>query len=357
MCASVERSGARAAVRDLMRVELVTIGPDATLAELARLLRDRGVSGVPVVDDDGEVVGTVSVTDLLWLSDRILASPSASTARGSPEPLASRTVREIMTPDAFGVPPDAGVDELLDFFSRTGLHRALVVEGSRVVGIVSMTDLLGLLGGEESAPPPDARTADSGRADPGEVTVREVMVGDLLTLGPEESLRSAADLLTSGGVGGAPVVSQGRLLGVISLTDILSFEADEPGVPTYRPELVGPLDEDPLEAPEILDEPARWFLQLWEDSGADVASRIAESAGPEWAPLDEHTVAEVMSRVVVGLPPTATLAEAARLMEEKRVHRLLVIENGELLGLLTTWDVMRTVARGAAGTRTGPGSI
>jgi CBS domain-containing protein len=45
----------------------------------------------------------------------------------------------------FGVPPEASVGELLDFFARTGLHRALVLEGGRVVGIVTTTDLLELI--------------------------------------------------------------------------------------------------------------------------------------------------------------------------------------------------------------------
>lgn len=345
---SSERSGTLASVRALMRTEIVTIGPEATLPELARLLRDRGVSGVPVVDDDGDVLGMVSATDLLWLSDLLLAGPSGLPDGGGSERLEGRTVREIMTPDAFGIPPDAGVAELLEFFSRTGLHRALVLDGSRVVGIVTMTDLLGLLAGQGSVPRAETAPASADRAPAGGLRVREVMVADPVTLEPEDSLRSAADLLTSSGVGGAPVVSGRRVLGVVSLTDILTFEADDPGVPTYRPELMGPLDEDPLETPEVLDEPTRWFVELWEDAGADAAARFTDSAGPEWDPLDEHTVAEVMSRVVIGVAPTATVADAARLMEEKRVHRLLVLEDGALMGILTTWDVMRTVARGAA---------
>ena len=342
---SGERRGTGVSVRDIMRTEIVTIRPDATLPELARLLRDRNVSGVPVVDEDGDVLGTVSVTDLLWLSDRILVTPTAPADGAGSDRLGGRTVREVMTPDAFGVPPDAGVDELVEFFSRTGLHRALVLEGSRVVGIVSITDLLGLLAGQGSVPPAAEGPPDPGPAPADVLTVREAMVADPVTVEPEESLRSAADLLTSAGVGGAPVVSERRILGVISLTDILTFEVDEPGVPTYRPELLSPLDEDPLEAPELLDEPTRWFVDLWEDAGADVVARVADSVGPEWDLLDEHTVAEVMSRVVIGVPPTATIADAARLMDEKRVHRLLVLEDGELVGILTTWDVMRTVAR------------
>jgi CBS domain-containing protein len=140
-------------VAQLMRTRVVSIGPEATVAELASLLRAHGISGLPVVDDRGRALGMVSVTDLVWLSDRI--RPTAGQLRGGGrwERLDAVKVREIMTPDVFGVSPGASLDELLEFFARTGLHRALVLEDGVVVGIVSMTDLLDLMidaGGEQS---------------------------------------------------------------------------------------------------------------------------------------------------------------------------------------------------------------
>lgn len=139
-------SGTRRTVADLMQEEVVTISPDASVRELAALLSRTGVSGVPVVNDDGRVIGTVSVTDILWLSDRLL--PFLGGGGGEPRARAAGdlgTVREIMTPDVFGLEPTASLEELLEFFSRTGLHRAPVVEGRELVGIVSASDLLELI--------------------------------------------------------------------------------------------------------------------------------------------------------------------------------------------------------------------
>jgi predicted transcriptional regulator len=54
-------------------------------------------------------------------------------------------VRDVMSPDVFGVEPDSSLAELARFCSRTGLGRAVVLEHAKLVGIVSVIDLLGLI--------------------------------------------------------------------------------------------------------------------------------------------------------------------------------------------------------------------
>ena len=87
---------------------------------------------------------------------------------------------------------------------------------------------------------------------------------------------------------------------------------------------------------------------MWEDAGADTLTRF-ETVGPEWSPLDEHTVSEVMSPLVYSVRPDMSLKEAAALMEAKRVHRLLVMESEALVGILTAWDIVRAVAHDQVG--------
>lgn len=130
-------------VEDLMRRDVVTVPPSASVVELIRLLRRYRVSGVPVVDAHGAVVGTVSVSDLAWLTDSVTVDgPDASVGA---EELGRRTVAEVMTPDVFGVEPQATLGELARFFAKTGLRRAMVLRGGRLFGIVSVIDLLALL--------------------------------------------------------------------------------------------------------------------------------------------------------------------------------------------------------------------
>jgi len=145
MTAKTEPTRQPRSLAELIHRDVVTIRPDATLTELAGLLLQHGISGVPVVDGEANVIGMVSVTDLLWLSDSVLATPSELRESSRWAGLEDRAVRDIMTPDAFGVGPEASLEDLLEFFSRTGLHRALVLDGRKVVGIVSVTDLLELI--------------------------------------------------------------------------------------------------------------------------------------------------------------------------------------------------------------------
>jgi CBS domain-containing protein len=182
------------------------------------------------------------------------------------------------------------------------------------------------------------------------LVVRDVMKSDPIALEPDDSLGMAAEVLTTAGISGAPVVARGHLVGVASLADILAFEADEPGVPRFRPEMAEPYDddaEDGIDDPNESDEPdASWFARLWEDGEVDASRRMDDSAGPEWDPLDEHTIAEVMTPVGAHVGPLTPLIEAARRMDEEKLHRLVVLDGEVPVGILTSSDVVRALARG-----------
>ena len=182
-------------------------------------------------------------------------------------------------------------------------------------------------------------------------TVRELMATEPVTVEPEETLRVAADLLTASGVSGAPVTRNGHVVGVVTLSDIVEFEADDPGVPVHRPEMLDEAEEDVDEPglPEEQDPYSRWFVEMW-DSVVDVSTRF-ETDAPEWNTLDQHTVAEVMSNVVHSVRPDADVREAAALMQERSIHRLLVMEDEQLVGILSAWDIVRGVANGKVGGR------
>ena len=164
--------------------------------------------------------------------------------------------------------------------------------------------------------------------------VRDLMRTDALVLEPEETLRSAVDVLVVAGTGGAPVVNNGKLVGVVSLSDVLAFEAGEPGIPTYRPVMAHPLsDQEPVDE-NAEEEAGAWFRHMWEDVGPDVVNRLEQADGPEWDKLDQHSIAEVMTRKVVTVSPGDSVREAARVMDHAGVHRLIVLEAGRVVGIL-----------------------
>lgn len=181
--------------------------------------------------------------------------------------------------------------------------------------------------------------------------LHDIMTLDVATVSPETTLQDAAALLADEYVSGAPVVAGSHVVGVVSAADIVEFVADDPGVPTERTEHIEPGEWPEVEPWLEGDEaPGAFFNDYWSDVGADVDVRMASTDGPEWNVMDEHTVAEVMTRKVISLGREASIREAARLMLEAGVHRLLVLEDGRLVGLVTNTDILKAVSQyGVAG--------
>lgn len=127
-----ESRGAAPTVRDAMRTEVVSATPETTVEELIELLREEEISGVPVVDRDGSVVGVVSETDVLRLA--------LDATR--PEGVGGTAVRDLMTPARYSVSPDAPLEEAARLMADVGINRALVFEEGRLAGIVTSTDVL-----------------------------------------------------------------------------------------------------------------------------------------------------------------------------------------------------------------------
>jgi CBS domain-containing protein len=185
--------------------------------------------------------------------------------------------------------------------------------------------------------------------------LRDIMTTDVVSLSPTTTLREAAELLSARHIGGAPVVDGGVVVGVVSASDILAFVASTPEAPRGRGEPEADADWDDRADREGDDDPsARYFSERWDDDAADVVERFAEGTEGthEWGALDDHTVAEVMTRNLVALAPTAPVTAAAERIHSADVHRVLVMECGALLGLVTTTDIARAVARGRVARRT-----
>lgn len=183
--------------------------------------------------------------------------------------------------------------------------------------------------------------------------LRDIMTRDVITVSPELGLRDAMELLTSKHVSGAPVVAGGKVVGVISATDLLTFAASLPGVPTER------TDQSELgEWGDVpgwengTEPPGTYFTELWGDAGAEVDERFRDAAGPEWNILEEHTVAEAMTRSVCSLSSDAEVPPAADYMRREGIHRLLVMDGGQLSGIVSAMDIAKAVAERRLTTRT-----
>lgn len=136
---------------DVMTTDVVSIGPDKPVPEIAEILYTRRISGVPVLDADGRVIGIVSEGDLIghaaivgeqhrswWLS---LFTDESVTARDYAK-AHGRTARDVMTTDVVTVEGTATLAEIAGLLHRHGIKRVPVVQGGRLVGIVTRGNLL-----------------------------------------------------------------------------------------------------------------------------------------------------------------------------------------------------------------------
>lgn len=113
-----------AVAKDIMTQDVVTVSPDTRLRDVAKILAEKRISGVPVVDA-GKVVGVCSEADILKAGNM------------------DRTAAEVMATDVISVEPDTSVTEIARLMSDHGIKRVPVVDSSgNLVGIVSRADIV-----------------------------------------------------------------------------------------------------------------------------------------------------------------------------------------------------------------------
>jgi CBS domain-containing protein len=170
--------------------------------------------------------------------------------------------------------------------------------------------------------------------------VRDVMTPEVTTLDAAATLREAADLFAAEGISGAPVTQGDEVVGVLSVRDVLDFAASLPPGPGEASQAPGEDDEEL----DYGDEGTRFFVDLWDEAPADVLARLEASEMGGWDVLAEHEVSEIMTRKVISVSPEATIREVARELLSHRIHRIVVMEDDHLAGLVTTTDLVRHLA-------------
>ena len=136
---------------DIMTAEVVTVGEETPVTEIVNLLLSRRISGVPVVNSGGEVVGVVSEGDLLrraelgtqkrrgaWLTFFTGTATLAEDYVRAQGELA----RDVMSRRVVTVAPGTGLAEIADVMEERRVRRVPVVDGGKLVGIVSRSNLL-----------------------------------------------------------------------------------------------------------------------------------------------------------------------------------------------------------------------
>lgn len=120
-------------VKDVMTDRVYAVRAEATIDDAISLLLDHQVSGLPVVDDQGLLIGVITeldIIDLVYNAD-----------------IESSIVREYMTRDVSSLGDDASLDEAASFFCNNTIRRIPIVRDGLLVGVLSRRDLIGFLRG------------------------------------------------------------------------------------------------------------------------------------------------------------------------------------------------------------------
>jgi CBS domain-containing protein len=218
-------------IKDVMTIAVVTVGPETPLKRVAELLAGHRISGLPVVDTDGAVLGVVSEADLLvkergtplerstWLSRLTSSQERRELAKRK-----ARTAGEAMTGPAITIAPfrplATAAREMLEY----GINRLPVVSNGRLVGIVSRADLVRAFARSDEDTAADVRQqVEDFLAVAGDSPDADVVVDDgRVTLSGSLRRRSVAEALPS---------FVGKIPGVVEVQSELTWVDDDAGSP------------------------------------------------------------------------------------------------------------------------------
>lgn len=162
-----------ALVKDIMTRSVVTLRPNMTLREASKVLFENHVSGAPVVDDSGAIVGVLAESDILKAIktyDRRLhmtySSPSLLSVCFRPEykekelqdaicEFQEELVKDVMTIEIYVLEPEDTVTRAILILNSFGINRIPIVKGKKVVGIVTRADIIRYLGSQSTQASPN----------------------------------------------------------------------------------------------------------------------------------------------------------------------------------------------------------
>ncbi|RDD54020.1 MAG: CBS domain-containing protein [Candidatus Korarchaeota archaeon NZ13-K] len=269
-------------------------------------------------------------------------------------------VRDYMTEEVLAVSPSDTIGKARNLMLERRVRRLVVVEGERVVGVITATDIARALA---------RRGAPWRWRDPESSLVGRFMTRDPVTVGPEESIPSAARMMAERGIGGLPVVEDSRLIGIISETDVTRFfEENMKGLYRARDLLsdrygVVRYDTNIKKVARLIASGYRVVLVSGPDGRYD--GIISEGELALWVPelarryvlipsrvgrrvvlnARVSTASSIMKELRIRVTPEDDASKAARFMLEWGLPAVPVFDGERMLGVVDKKEVVRGVSR------------
>lgn len=302
-------------VRDVMRTEVTTVGPETAVGEIMTLLLRRSYRSVPVVDEADHILGIITDGDLLQRADitaRLDLQEELTEQQLKQQINALRqreqTAADIMTRPVITVGDNDPVRQAVDRMVKQGLKRLPVIDGEgRLTGWISRVDVLRTLEYHHLLAEPVSQPQRGS-------TIAALMYRDVPAVAPDATLEEILQILEAGSYRRAVVVDdEKQVVGIITDGDLLrrsQRREPSPGLVTRLRNL------------------------------------ITEKSAP--APLLDRreTAVDLMTAPVVTISLNTPLTEALHLMLRHRIKRLPVVDDeGRLIGLLGRGNLLRGLLR------------
>jgi CBS domain-containing protein len=140
--------------KDMMTKDVVTATPDMEIAQAAKLLLQNHFNGLPVIDDEGRLIGIICQDDLIvqqkrlplpslfTFFDGLIPLTSYRSLEKEVEKIVASKVSQAMTPDPVTIDPDTNLEDIATLMVSNNIHTLPVVEGNRLVGVIGKEDVL-----------------------------------------------------------------------------------------------------------------------------------------------------------------------------------------------------------------------
>ena len=142
------------AAKDLMSINMITVSPETSVRELAELLAIHKVSGLPVLDENGDLAGIVSQSDLVALNklphvpkvvtlfDWVIYLEGMGRLKSELAKIAGAKVADIMTHEVITVAPEDPMEKIATIMAEKNVHTIPVVEGGKILGLIGKLDIV-----------------------------------------------------------------------------------------------------------------------------------------------------------------------------------------------------------------------
>jgi CBS-domain-containing membrane protein len=140
--------------KDIMTKNVITVGMQTSVSELAEILWKNRISGVPVLDDNGTVVSVVTESDLIdqtkkihiptmiSILDSVIFLESSKKTEKEIKKMAGNTVQDICSMELDSVSEDTGLDEIATIMSEKKIHTLPVIQDGILVGVIGKSDII-----------------------------------------------------------------------------------------------------------------------------------------------------------------------------------------------------------------------